>query len=111
MGALKDEIVELIGESGLLSLSQWRGGGRLYVPKRYDRDHDLVGVLGPDHARALIDRLGGCRIAVPARRHEPSRADDICRMRKDGWSVAGIARRQGLSERQVWRVLSGKSLK
>lgn len=104
--ALRDELAELLGEQGLAALCAARGGRRVYVPRSVCAGHWLAELLGPEAADALAWRYGGCRIEIPelgARR--ANRNEEIRRCHAAGASMADVADRFGLSERQVRRIL------
>ena len=106
MGALRDELLELIGPEALRELSAARGGRRLYVPRSVRSGHWLAGALGPEVAERLAFQYGGCRIDIPelgVRRAD--RNEEIRRCHAAGASMADVAGRFGLSERQVRRIL------
>ena len=107
MGALRDELAELLGEEGLLALSAERGGRRAMIPRRIPPGHWLEEAVGREAAERMAFHYGGCRIYIPtgraARRRE--RRARILGLRRQGRSVAEIAAAEGVSDRWVWRVL------
>ena len=106
MGALRDELCELLGPEGLAALAANRGGRRVRIPKRIPPGHWLAGLLGREAADLLASRYGGCRLYVPRGRAAADRRRCILELRRQGRSVAEIARATGLSDRRVWQVLA-----
>ena len=106
MGSLRDELEGLIGSEGLRRLAKRRGGRRLYVPRSVRAGHWLAESLGPEVAERLAFRYGGCRIDIPTLGlSRTNRNEEIRRCRVAGASLADVADRFGLSERQVRRIL------
>lgn len=106
MGSLRDELEGLIGPEALRRLAARRGGRRLYVPRKVRPLHWLAVLLGQDAADALAFRYGGCRIDIPTLGlSRANRNEEIRRCRVAGASLAHVADRFGLSERQVRRIL------
>ena len=106
MGALLDELAELLGPGGLAALAANRGGRRMRIPKRVRPGHWLAGLLGRGRADLLASRYGGCRLYVPRDPLAAGRAARIRRLRRQGRSVAQIAAAEGISDRTVWRALA-----
>lgn len=106
MGSLRDELEGLIGSEGLRALSITHGGRRVYVPRKVRASHWLAVRIGQAAADALARQYGGCRIEIPSSRRS-ERDGAIRRDRAAGCSVAEIASKWGLSERQVYNILSG----
>ena len=106
MGALRDELAELLGPEGLASLAEARGGRREYIPKRIPPGHWLGRALGREKAEALASRYGGCRLDIPRTPPARGRNRRIRELRRLGWSVPRVAAETGLSERWVRRILS-----
>lgn len=105
MGALRDELLDLLGPEGLGALSEARGGRRAYVPRRIPPGHWIERALGRGRADALAFRYGSCRIDIPLRPSPVARNERIRDLRASGRSVPAIATETGLSERQVRNIL------
>ena len=106
MGALRDELLELLGPTGLAALSRARGGDRVYIPRRPRDLHWLTLAVGREAADALAFRHGGCQIEVPRlARSRDERDERIRRQRAQGWSVTDIALDAGVSRRRVRQIL------
>ena len=104
--ALRDELEGLLGEEGLAALCAARGGRRAYIPRSIRPGHWLAELLGSEAAGRMAFQYGGCRIDIPelgARR--ANRNVEIRRCHAAGASMADVADRFGLSERQVRRIL------
>lgn len=106
MGALRDELAELLGPEGLRALSEARGGRRARIPRAVPTGHWLETAVGADAAARLSFRYGGCRLYIP--RNPPTADRDRCilELRRLGLSAARIASEVGLSDRQVRNVLA-----
>ncbi len=66
--------------------------------------------IGAAAARAFCRRFAGCEVRLPSARSlaRQERAERVWRLYQAGVGPAEIARRFGLSERHVWRVIAGK---
>lgn len=104
------DIVELIGLAATLQLVERYGGiTALYIPRDIDAEHQIALALGLTAARRLAQTFGGDCI-----RNIPRCADGLRRMRNreikmrrgEGVSAARLALSFGLTERQIWSILS-----
>jgi DNA-binding NarL/FixJ family response regulator len=97
-------LVKLVGEEAALALVEAHGGTRLFVPKRVGAHSALARRTGvPAKSLApLAAAYGGETIKLPLCREWRIR---IYRLRH-GESYAAIARRLGIVESTVWRVLN-----
>ena len=104
------DIVDLVGVQAAVRLVENFGGlTKLYVPKRVDEDHVLAKKLGLKTARALAEEYGGDEIRNIPRCLASIRAVRNARIRgafDAGASAASLALRFGLTERQIWNILS-----
>ena len=102
------EIEEVAGREAALALAGRYGGRRVQIPRRARAGHALADLVGPAALAKLVQRYGGCRLYI-AKAGAPGRARrdaEIAALHADGGlSVARLAARFGLSERQVWRIL------
>ena len=105
MGALRDELLDLLGPEGLEALSAARGGRRARIPKRVPAGHWIARAVGTEGAARLAFRFGGCRIYIPRKPPAADRDRCILELRRLGLSVPQIAARTGLSDRWVWQIL------
>ena len=105
MGALRDELAEMLGEEGLQALSAERGGRSAVVPRRIRTGHWIERAVGREAADRLAFRYGGCRIYIP-RGAAQARAARVLALRRQGRSVAQIAAAEGVSDRWVWKILA-----
>lgn len=108
MASLAD-LIELIGREETVRLIEAYGGGRLYVPRA--RHPDLDPLLGSSAHARLVSRYGGERLEIPPRRaiermdERERRAACVRDLHAAGLSYHEIARRTGVSRRQVARLL------
>ena len=104
-------LVEAIGVKATLALVSHHGGIRLYVPKTVKPGHRLTRQIGLQGARALAACFPGELLFVPraAGALRALRNKQIRQQHAAGDSAATIARRVGLTERQVFTIL-GKRL-
>lgn len=103
---LVSELLELLGEDGLVRLSEEHAGIRLYIPSNIDRSQ-VIDTVGIDIANKLSRRYGGDYINVPMVRDLRAR-----RYRdQDGLSNAQIARRLGITESGVEKLFNRSPVK
>jgi hypothetical protein len=96
-------LTELLGECATIALIEAHGGTRLSVPRSADGDAALRTALGDAAFLKLVQYFGGSVLAVPLARAWRAK---IYRSR-DGLTYAQIARRCGVTESAVFRMLSG----
>lgn len=101
MGALADELEELLGADAMRCLREWAGGRMLYVPRSPAGDHEICQRLGCEAAEALAWRYGGDRIYVAGQPRKAERDARALELLRAGWTQSRVAARLGLSERQV----------
>ena len=98
-GSLIAEIIETIGEDGLVRLAEAFGGTRLYVPVGVVASllsDNLTEIIGAEAARALSERFAPDSIRVPLAREY--RARHYLTM---GKTYPQIARALGMTETSV----------
>lgn len=102
------EISEIVGIDATLRLVEAWGGVRLYVPQQMPEDHLLVSTLGRDEAELLAEHYGGETILIPRclAALRAVRNTHICNERDKGASIALLALRHHLTERQVYAILA-----
>jgi len=112
---LPHSMQELVRETGikleavLKLMHRWGGRIQLYIHKEIRPDHDLARELGIDAARQLSLVYGGDFLrSIPraAKVQRAARNREILRLRTEGLAPCDIARKVGLTERMVWRILS-----
>jgi len=100
-------IAEVAGLPVMLTIAQHYGGRRVDLPARPTARNWLSDLVGPDDARAIVDRLGPGRLDIPLgpagsyaalRRQLNTRYSDL---EAGDASVAEIARQLGITERAV----------
>lgn len=102
---------ELIGEAATLRLVAERGGICLHIPMTPDPKTELVRIVGPEAAAAVIRRYGGgtpLRIPTGKGHAHGRRLDhaEIVRRAAEGWSVQRLARAFGCTDRQIFNILA-----
>lgn len=101
------EMAEVIGLMAVLKLVDRYGGRRICIPRRLDPGHPLIEVLGQRPAAALVQTYALERIYVPsATRAIIASRDKEIRRRKGQQSVPSLAEEFGLTDRQIWSILS-----
>ncbi|WP_235889711.1 hypothetical protein [Brucella haematophila] len=101
------ELIDLLGEEGLIRLADAHAGIRLYVPSPSNVSRSqLVDSLGSDIVTKLSRRYGGDGFTVPLIRDMRARRD-----RDQGLSNAQIARRLGIREDAVEKIFNRSPVK
>ena len=99
---LMAELHAIVGQAGLLALIERYGGTRLHVPQTVLEGSELAQIVRLAPARRLAKSYGGETLAI-----------GLCKawrahvLRRDGHTLAQIARRLGMTEPSVWRLLRG----
>lgn len=94
-----------IGADATLRLIEAHAGTRVYVPKQVNQGSAARLGLSLTAARALSGRFGGEHILVPI-----ARAWRVRVYRSAGLTYPAIARRLGITERAVGRILTDAGL-
>ncbi len=96
------ELIDLIGLTDTYTLVCKLGGQDVYIPKYPDRSK-LIGLLPRDSVATLSEIYGGTYLALPTSRQidNQERNQTIIKALKNGESRASVARRFGISVRQV----------
>jgi hypothetical protein len=89
------EVEEIAGRTAALSLVRARGGERVMIPKSARPDHWLAHAVGMEAAQAIVQRLGGETLVLPA---------DPTRGLKAAQRAAAEAIGRGLSANEAARV-------
>lgn len=97
---IAQDLMAELGEDAFITLVEAYGGTRLYVPANIQRS-DLPAAIGGAAADALSKLYPGGYIKVPLARELRA-----ARYREQGASNATIARKLGLTESGVQRLLS-----
>lgn len=98
-------LTDLIGADATLRLIEEHAGTRVYVPKEVNQGATARLGLSLPAARALSARFGGEHILVPL-----ARAWRVRVYRAAGLTYPAIARRLGVTERAVGRILTDAGL-
>ena len=99
--ALMAELYEIVGQAGLLALIERYGGTRLYVPQTILEGAELAQIVRLAPARRLAKRYGGDTLAIGLCKEWRAHV-----LRREGHTLAQIARRVGMTEGAVWRLLN-----
>lgn len=94
------DLTRCIGPRAVLALIEAEGGSRVFVPKAPNQGMHLARMIGLDAARELAVEWGGAYLSVPL-----ARAWRVRVYRAEGETQRGIARRLGITESQVWKLL------
>ena len=94
------EVGDLLGMAPLMALLERHGGTRLHIPQAAHEGHPLTGLLGAEAARILVAQYGGDTIHVPL-----CKAWRAAMLRGEGLTYAAIARRLGMVEQSVYKLL------
>lgn len=102
------DFVRLIGLPATLAIVERYGGTRLYVPATWGPEHPLVALIGEANLARLSAEFGGDEHAdvprgIRALRHL---RDERIRAEYQTTSAAALARRYGLAERHIWRIVA-----
>ena len=106
-GGALGAIAAAIGDEAAHVLAEHFGGTTVYVPREVSENHDLCLKLGADIANKIASWYGGSRLDVPKRAHRHAVVRQLARA--GNLTRAGIARKTGYSERQIYRLLSEES--
>jgi len=102
-------LYELIGYKAVMSLIQRWGGSRIYVPMTFNsEEHPIIQSIGLEAAEKLSWKHGGEQLSLPTNMiiANAARDHEILRMRREGKSVAAMAKKFRLSERRVRVILA-----
>ena len=101
-------VVAAIGLPDTQKLMQVYGGTRIFIPRRLGDQHKLTNLLGIVQARRLSHHFGGERLLIArgAKAVRYRRNAEIVRRYGAGESVASLARRHQLTERQIYTILA-----
>lgn len=98
-------LARLIGPRKLLDLIEAEGGTRAFIPKGPNQATPIARAIGLDAARSLAAALGGEYLRVPL-----ARAWRVRIYRTEGQTHRAIARRLGITESQVAKLLQDAGL-
>jgi hypothetical protein len=98
-------IAQAIGVEGALLMVQELGGLEYYIPRTAPEHHPLVQLLGAVRFAVLAGRHGGSRVAVPRDVGSNLAKGRIFTLAEQGLDQRSIARRVGVTQRYVRRVL------
>jgi hypothetical protein len=98
-------LTNIIGADAALSMIEAHGGTRVYVPKEINQNSAARLALPLPEARRLGEAFGGEHILVPI-----ARAWRVRMYRAAGLTYPAIARKLGITERAVGRILTDAGL-
>lgn len=97
---MTSDLMAILGEEAFLRLAAQFGGTELYVPSQLAEDHPIVAAIGLSLAQRLARFYAPTAIRVPLARRERA-----IRLRKQGLSQREIARRLGMTESGIYKLL------
>lgn len=100
-----DNIAKVVGAGAALRLCAQFGGSRIYIAENPAPGNPIASTIGYSKAARLSTFFGGERVSIPSETAQVNRTR-IARLRRRGFSVSGIARTLGCSERYVYKVLA-----
>ncbi|MDT8428511.1 MAG: Mor transcription activator family protein [Pseudomonadales bacterium] len=108
MPAVVREIADVIGISHALRIVQAYAGTRVYIPDQVGTDHHLAELLPRDALDKLSAHYARESVVIPvcAKAVRSARDKEISRQQAAGMSVAALARRYALTERQIYSILA-----
>ncbi|MFN8994610.1 MAG: hypothetical protein ACK5X3_13245 [Pseudomonadota bacterium] len=98
-------LTDIVGAAAALSMIEAHGGTRVYVPKEINQNSAARLALPLPEARRLGEERGGEHILVPI-----ARAWRVRLYRAAGMTYPAIARKLGITERAVGRILTDAGL-
>jgi hypothetical protein len=102
------QLAEAIGHDAAIAFGKAFAGTRIYIPLHIVADHVIAREIGAELAARLGARFGGECIDIPLLKSRGERQADrklIADLRRQGFTVAEVARAVGCSERHVYNVL------
>lgn len=104
-------IADYCGDACMYAVWRHYGGIHLYVPERCAVTHPLVETLGAAHAQALVTAFPGetlyiAKFDAVAKVQRATRDQAMLAQRRQGWTLATIARYHQLTERQVINIIN-----
>lgn len=102
-------LAEEVDLNAAIGLADWHGGRRLWVPLNpVPDDHPLAVNVGRKGANWLVREYGGDYLDIPkAAAWLRAKRDTEIRAKFARKSCAQLALEHGLTERTIWRILSG----
>lgn len=104
-------LAQVIGADAAIALGRAFAGTRLYIPLQMPAHHPIATAIGVDAARDLGCHFGTECIEIPLLKSRGERHADrklIADLRRQGFTIAEVARAVGCSERNVYNVLAGR---
>lgn len=102
------DMAETLGMTTTMQIVKAHGGTRLFVPKQIHAQHHLANLLGMEQARRLSKHFGGESLTIPrmASAIRAKRNQEIVHRYDAGDSVRVLAHAYGLTDRQIYTILS-----
>lgn len=98
------ELDTLLSNDEMVALAEAFGGTRLYIPLNPTRKHPIAVAIGLPAAQLLSAQLGCCTLRIPLFRNQRA-----AYYREKGLTTAMIARKLGMTESGVERLLKRNS--
>lgn len=101
------ELKDVAGPGAALAICAKWGGRALYIPAKARADHPLAILLGTETAERLCAAMAGDRLAVPKTDAvlRQLRTRKICKLRRQGASIASLAKKFDLTPRRILQIL------
>ncbi len=101
------ELSSVIGITPALAIVALRGGECLSVPKKVNPEHWLIGAIGREPFKKLVEYYNGEEIPVPRCDHaiRVTREMEILKKWKEGKSTQELARMYGYTDRGIRKLL------
>ncbi len=100
-------MAHIIPRAAVLKIVDRFGGTRVYVARQPGADNELAQLIGLSAARLLGGHYGGEFVEVPraSALRRALRNHEMQRLRESGYSLAKLARKYCMTQRQVRRIL------
>lgn len=102
-----EAMTHIIPQAAVLKIAERFGGTRVYVARQPEANHELAQLIGLSAALLLGRHYGGELVEVPraSALRRALRNREMQRLRESGYSLAKLARKYCMTQRQVGRIL------
>lgn len=102
-GRMFAEVAEVIGEAATMTLCEWFGGVRFYVPRAIGPNDRIAQAIGRDAASRLAEYFHGTNIDLPKAYLGRQR---VVELKAQGLNAREIALATGYTDRHVRHILT-----